>query len=345
MKENNMTNQYKVALYQEKKEGGKVRCRLCPHNCLINEGKLGVCNARKNIGGTLYTLAYGNPCSLNIDPIEKKPLFHFYPGENILSLATAGCNFHCLNCQNWQISQASPEDFGQYRLEPEEIIRAALSYHTKMIAFTYTEPTIFYEYMYDISVLAHQNEIKTVIVSNGFINPEPLNDFCPLLDAANIDLKCFDDAVYKKLTSGGRLHPILSTLKTLKEHDIWLEITNLIIPTYNDDPQMIQNMCEWLVENGFAETPLHFSRFFPSYKLQHVPPTPQSALIKAKEIAEKAGIKYVYIGNMPHIQGENTFCPSCKQLLIARTGFSVAENNVVDGKCAFCGESIPGRWS
>lgn len=343
MKENNNANQYKIALYQEKEEGGKVRCRLCPHNCLISEGKAGVCHARKNIGGTLYTLAYNNPCSVSIDPVEKKPLFHFYPGENILSLATAGCNFHCLNCQNWQISQASPEDFEQYRFTPEEIVQAAMSYHTKMIAFTYTEPTIFYEYMYDIAVLAHQKGIKTVIVSNGFINPEPLHDLCPFLDAANIDLKCFNDDVYRKLTTGS-LHPILSTLKTLKDNDIWLEITNLIIPTYNDDRQMIRNMCEWLAENGFAETPLHFSRFFPAYKLQHLPPTPESALIEAKEIAEKAGIKYVYIGNMPHLNGENTYCPACNELLIARRGFSVTENNIVDGKCAFCGESIPGRW-
>lgn len=343
MRNSDLKSAYKLAQYQDKKADGSVRCKLCPHVCLLRDGEIGLCRVRQNMSGTLYTLTYGKPCSVSIDPIEKKPLFHFYPGHDILSLATAGCNFQCLNCQNWQISQASPDDIGNYRLSPENIIDTALSHNVRFIAFTYTEPTVFYEYMYDIAFLAHENGLKTVMVSNGYINRQPLLDLIPYLDAANIDLKCFDNAAYRKLT-GGSLYPVLETLKTLKANNVWLEITNLLIPGFNDDEKMIREMCKWLVDNDFSNTPLHVSRFFPTYNLNGTPPTPEKRLFRAKEIAEDAGLKYVYIGNMAHTNGENTFCPSCNNLLVERKGFRITKKRIAEGKCNLCGEKIAGNW-
>lgn len=343
MKQIDLGKWSRPARYHEKLPDYVVRCHVCPHNCIIHEGRSGICFTRVNSQGDLYTIAYGNPCSLAVDPIEKKPLFHFFPGAKIYSLATAGCNFRCLNCQNWQISQSSPEELDHYDLMPEEVVEQAIHHDTRMIAFTYTEPTVFYEYMYDTAKVAHEKGLKTVIVSNGYINEQPLLDLCPYLDAANIDLKCFDDKIYQKL-DGGRLQPVLDTLKTLKEKGVWLEITNLLVPTYTDNPEMIQAMCDWLVANNFADTPLHFSRFFPTYKLEHLPPTSESILLQAKEIALKAGVKYIYIGNIPSLNGENTQCPNCKRMVVERIGYSVTNNFIHGGKCVFCGESIAGEW-
>jgi len=339
----NLGKWHKRSLYQEKAEENSACCHICPHNCLIHEGGMGICKTRVNKGGVLYSISYGNPCSISIDPIEKKPLFHFFPGERIYSLATAGCNFRCLNCQNWQISQTSPQELEHYDLMPEEVVEQAIVHNTKLIAFTYTEPTVFYEYMYDTAKIAHEKGLKTVFISNGYINQQPLIDLCPYIDAANIDLKCFDDAIYRKL-DGGRLQPVLDTLKTLKEKNVWLEITNLLVPTYTDNTEMIEKMCHWLVENGFTETPLHFSRFFPDYKLTNLPPTSESLLIQAKSIAIKAGLKFVYIGNIPSINGEDTHCPACKQTIIERNYFTVTRNSINKGKCNFCGEPIAGIW-
>lgn len=337
------SNWIRPALYQQPLENGMVKCLLCPHQCVLHEGKTGLCHTRQNINGVLYTLAYGNPCSANLDPIEKKPLFHFLPGSKIFSVATAGCNFKCLNCQNWEISQNSPQELSHYDFLPEAVVELASNRHIASIAFTYTEPTVFYEYVYDTAKLAHQKNMKTVIVSNGYINEKPLLDLCPFLDAANIDLKCFDDRLYRKLT-GGSLEPILKTLKTLKAQGVWLEITNLIVPTYSDSLEMIETMCKWLVDNGFEDTPLHFSRFFPANQLPDLSPTPIKTLLTAREIAQTAGIKYVYVGNVPTLGYENTFCPSCKKLLIERTGFTVNKNFINEGKCMFCRTDIPGVW-
>ncbi|WP_321439027.1 AmmeMemoRadiSam system radical SAM enzyme [uncultured Bacteroides sp.] len=339
----NLGKWHKLSAYQEKMEGNKVRCHICPHNCLVNEGGIGICKTRVNKRGVLYSLAYGNPCSIGIDPIEKKPLFHFLPGERIYSLATAGCNFRCLNCQNWQISQSSPNELDHYDLPPEEVVKSAIAHNTQLIAFTYTEPTVFYEYVYDTAQIAHEEGLRTVFISNGFINKQPLLDLCPYLDAANIDLKCFDDAIYREL-DGGRLQPVLDTLKTMKEKGVWLEITNLLVPGYTDNPKMIEAMCNWLIENGFSDTPLHFSRFFPAYKLANMPPTQESILIEAKNIAEKAGIKYVYVGNIPSLHDENTYCSHCKRMIIERNGFNVERNHIQEGKCEFCKEPIAGVW-
>ena len=333
----------RLALFQEGLPDKLVRCNLCPHYCLIHKDKAGKCKVRVNYGGELYTNTYGNPCSISIDPIEKKPLFHFFPWKKIYSLTTVGCNFRCLNCQNWQISQASPNEVDHADYMPDEIVKLALRQGSDMIAFTYTEPTVFYEYVFDTAKAARAEGMKTVFISNGFINPEPLLELCPYLNAANIDLKGFSDEVYRHL-AGGRLQPVLDTLKLLKDNGVWLEITNLIVPGYSDSPEMIKAMCEWLVGNGFASTPLHFSRFFPIYKLQDLLPTDKSVLILAKEIALTSGMKYVYIGNLPGLHEENTYCPSCKQLLVERVGFVVSKNLIHKGKCSFCNEVIDGIW-
>lgn len=337
------SNLIRPSLYQQPLENGAVKCLLCPHQCVLYEEKTGLCHTRQNRNGVLYTLAYGNPCSLNVDPIEKKPLFHFLPGSKILSLATAGCNFKCLNCQNWEITQSSPQKLRAYDLPPEAVVELAGENNIPSIAFTYTEPTVFYEYVLDTAKLAHEKNIKTVIVSNGYINEKPLLDLCHFLNAANIDLKCFDTHLYRKLT-GGSLEPVLKTLKTLKEQGVWLEITNLIIPTYSDSTEMVTSMCKWLMDNGFEDTPLHFSRFFPAHQLPNLPPTPIKTLLAAREIAQTAGMKYVYVGNVPTLGYENTVCPSCQKLLIERTGFTVKKNFINDGKCAFCHADIPGDW-
>lgn len=275
-----------------------MECLLCPHFCVLKEGQTGICRTRENDGGTLYSNAYGNLCSVAVDPIEKKPLYHFLPGSRILSISTAGCNLRCLNCQNWSISQKNPTEVTAYELSPEAIVELALKEGTESIGFTYTEPTVFFEYMLETAKLARQKGVKTVMVSNGYINPEPLKELCAYLDAANIDLKVFDDATYKKLT-GAKLKPVLDTLRILKSEYVWLEITNLLVPGYSDDPIRIQEMCNWLVIHGFSDTPLHFSRFFPNFKLPETKPTPVELVHQACEIAKNSGIRLVYAGNMP----------------------------------------------
>jgi pyruvate formate lyase activating enzyme len=332
-----------LARYQESLRHAVVVCRICPHNCRISDGKYGLCKARINREGKLYCTTYGNPCSMAVDPIEKKPLFHFYPGARIFSVATSGCNFRCLNCQNWHISQANPQDINQYNMQPADLVEYALNQGMSMIAFTYTEPTVFYEYVYDTSEIAHRKGLKTVLISNGYINREPLLALCPLIDAANIDLKCFDDVVYRKLT-GGRLQSVLDTLITLRSEGVWLEITNLIIPTLTDNPETITEMCNWLVANGFDDTPLHFSRFFPTYKLSDLMPTPADTLISACEIAVKAGMMHVYTGNLHTMQGDNTHCTHCNQLLVERQNYHVVQNNIHGSRCSFCGQSVAGVW-
>jgi len=332
-----------VAKYQKALEGQRVECLLCPHFCVLKEGQTGICRTRENVGGTLYSNAYGNPCSVAVDPIEKKPLFHFLPGSRILSIATAGCNLRCLNCQNWSISQGSPSEVSAYELSPEVLIELALKEGTESIAFTYTEPTVFFEYMLDTAKLAKQNGLKTVLISNGYINTEPLKELCKYMDAANIDLKVFDEDIYKKLT-GAKLQPVLETLKTLKAESVWLEITNLLVPGFSDEPVKIQELCNWLVINGFSDVPLHFSRFSPSFKLPQTVPTPPENLTRAYEIAKNAGIQFVYTGNLPGTSGENTQCPTCKKTLIERDGYRILSHALDGNRCSYCGTEIPGRW-
>lgn len=324
--------------------GDEVRCGLCPHNCLLSEGHIGLCRTRKNIRGKLYTLAYGNPCAINIDPIEKKPLYHFLPGSEAFSIATAGCNFTCLNCQNYHISQKSPVDIITTNVSPETIIKKCQDANCKAIAYTYTEPTVFYEYMYDIAQLAHEEGIRNVMISNGYINPGPLKKLIPLLDAVNIDLKAMDEEVYKNL-NGGSLKPVLHTLKILKDMGVWIEITNLLVPGYSTHPDLMQQMCKWLVINGFSEYPLHFSRFFPTYRLKHLSSTPIATLKLARDIALQTGLKYVYLGNISESEHSNTYCPKCKKLLIERMGYLVRQMHIIDGKCPNCAHPIAGVWN
>lgn len=340
-----MQNEEQLAKYWENINDITVRCLLCPNYCVIQDGQVGICKDRKNIDGKLYSLSYGRIVALNIDPIEKKPLYHFLPMSTILSFGTAGCNFSCKNCQNWDIAQASPLSVKSYNYTPEQLVKTALAQNIPSIAFTYNEPTVFYEFMYETALLAKNNGLKTVLVSNGYINPQPLADLIPYLDAANIDLKSFDDNIYLRL-NGGRLKPVLNTLKTLKENGVWIEITNLIVPTYTDDLNMIENMIKWLVDNGFADVPLHFSRFFPAYKLSNLPPTPVETIIAAVKIARDNGMKYVYTGNVLDVNNNSTFCPQCNSMLIKRQGYHtsiIGLNN--EGKCTKCGYNISGVWS
>jgi len=320
-----------------------VKCTLCPNACIIKPNATGICKTRVTYKDELYAINYGNPCSINTDPIEKKPLYHFLPQTTALSMATAGCNFTCMNCQNWQISQVSPFDTENFDLMPKDIIAYAKKNNCQSIAFTYTEPITFYEYVYDTSVLAHENGLKTVFISNGSINETPLRALCKHIDAANINLKSFSEDIYRKL-NGGMLKTVMNSLKVFKEEGVWLEITNLVIPNWTDDMDMIKRMCDWLYSSGLQDCPLHFSRFFPMYKLTQEPSTPVETLNKAREIALNAGIKYVYIGNVPGTSFDDTYCPKCKKVLVQRKGYTQLSNHISNGKCGYCGETIHGVW-
>ncbi|HTY59163.1 MAG TPA: AmmeMemoRadiSam system radical SAM enzyme [Bacteroidota bacterium] len=333
----------KEALFYKATPSG-LQCLKCPHACLLGEGETGRCRNRVNIRGKLYTTAYGNPCAVHIDPIEKKPLFHFLPSSQAFSVAEAGCNLRCLNCQNWEISQVTPGETRNADLMPEKAVEECARAGCDSIAYTYSEPVTFYEYAFDTAALARGKKIRNILKSSGYINEAPLRQLCKVLDAANIDLKSFDDEVYFKLNSA-HLAPVLRTLKILREEGVWLEITNLVIPAWTDDMEMIRKMTGWLCENGFADAPLHFSRFTPLYRLTQLPPTPVSVLEKARAIAMNAGLRYVYIGNVPGHDAENTYCPRCGKLVMERRGFSVLKNEIRSGKCRFCGEKIPGVWT
>ncbi len=333
----------KEAYFYEKTPRG-VLCQICPNECTLKLDELSDCRNRVNKDGKLYTIAYGNPCAVHVDPIEKKPLYHFLPTSRAFSIATAGCNLACMNCQNWTISQASPRETRNHDLMPPAVVDQCLSFNCKSIAYTYSEPITFYEYTVDTAKLAREKGIKNVIVSAGYINEEPLRHMCKYIDAANIDLKSFRDSIYLKLNAG-KLEPVLNTLKILKEEKIWLEITNLVVPEWTDDFDMIRDMCKWLVDNDLGSCPLHFSRFQPMYKLTKLPATPLSTLERARDIALEEGVQFVYIGNVPGTGAESTYCPSCHKKLIDRRGFRILENNVTDGKCKFCGQIIPGVWS
>ncbi len=336
--------QLKTALYWSSAGSGKVQCWLCPRQCLIPRGGRGFCRARKNIQGKLYCLTYGQPVAIHLDPIEKKPFFHVYPGTRSFSIASAGCNLRCKFCQNWEISQLDPESVKVDFVLPEEIVRQAKLSGARTIAFTYTEPTVFYEYMLDVAKLATIEGIPCVMHSAGFINPEPLRQLAPYLTAADIDLKGFSEKYYSSFCEGS-LKNVLESLKILKEKGVWLEVTNLIIPSANDSDQDIRSLCSWVKDNLGPDTPLHFSRFFPMYKLADLSPTPLKTLLKAGQIARDAGLHYVYVGNIQEDAGEDTFCAVCGKLLIKRAGYTVLEDNIVEGKCKYCGAKIPGVWN
>jgi pyruvate formate lyase activating enzyme len=332
----------KEALYY-RSAGSQVTCAKCPNGCILEPGESGLCRNRVNDGGKLYAVGYGKPCAVHIDPVEKKPFFHFLPTTKAFSVAIAGCNLRCLNCQNWEISQVSPDETSNYDLMPHRAVEECLASRSASIAYTYSEPTTFYEYVLDTGALARKRKIKNLLKSNGYINEEPLRRLCKVLDAANIDLKSFDDATYRKLSSA-TLEPVLRTLNVLREEGVWLEITNLVIPGWTDDLAMIRRMCQWLVANGLSGPPLHFSRFSPLFKLTHLPATPVSVLEKARAIALESGVKYAYVGNVPGHEFEHTYCHGCGKRVIERRGYTVGENRLVSGKCGYCGVTVPGVW-
>ncbi|MEO0079683.1 MAG: AmmeMemoRadiSam system radical SAM enzyme [candidate division WOR-3 bacterium] len=320
-----------------------VQCDLCPRRCVIAQGKRGFCGVRENRDGRLYSLVYGHPCSMGYEPIEKAPFFHFLPGRMRITLATVGCNQRCKYCQNWEISQARPEEVPTPEVSPQAVVDTALKYQVPIICFTYTEPVVFYEYMCDIARLARQKGIKTCVVSGGYVNPEPLKQLCRLVDAIKIDLKGFTKEFYQEVC-GSTLEPVLEACRIVVQSGTHLELVNLVVPFFNDDSATIQKMCRWVRDSLGATVPIHFTQFHPDYRLRTSPLTPVATLERAIRIARREGLKFVYIGNVPGHRDENTFCPGCGRSLIRRQGYTVLENNLKDGKCRFCGQPIPGVW-
>jgi pyruvate formate lyase activating enzyme len=332
----------KEARLYEKLSDDRVRCHLCAHRCTIADGKKGTCQVRENRGGTLYTLVYGRTIARHVDPVEKKPLSHFYSGTTAYSIATPGCNFHCRWCQNWEISQMVREQhiiMGE-EASPEQVVAAAQRAGCRSIAYTYTEPTIFFEYAYDIACLAHEAGLANIYVTNGYMTEEMLETFHPCLDAANVDLKAFRDETYRKYV-GARLQPVLDSLKVMQRLGIWLEVTTLVIPGINDDPAELRDAASFVAQELGVETPWHISRFFPAYEMADFPPTPVSTLQRAREIGLEAGLKYVYVGNVPDDGSQDTTCPGCGRVLIRRDGFAIT-NRIRDGRCPDCGAPIAG---
>jgi pyruvate formate lyase activating enzyme len=318
----------------------KVQCTLCSHNCEIDVEMLGICRVRKNEDGKLYTLIYGSCSSMAADPIEKKPLYHFYPGTNVFSLGTVGCNFKCKHCQNSSISAAMPDYSHLRNIMPEQTIELAREQICQGIAWTYNEPTIWHEFSFDSAKLAKKAGLYTVYVSNGYINEDPLREISPFLDAINVDVKAFDDDFYKKVCKA-RLDPVLKTCELARELSIHLEVTYLVIPGYNDSVDEVRQFCRWVVDKLGSSTPVHFSRFHPDYRMTDVPMTPIETMLKIYDIAKETGIFYPYLGNVPLGEYENTICPNCGNICIERCGYSVTLNGIEDGKCAKCGTSIP----
>lgn len=332
------------AMFYQKLGNKEVQCRLCFRECFIPEGKRGFCRNRENRAGILYNIVHSRPSAVHLDPIEKEPQLHMLPGTAILCLGTAGCNFRCRHCHNWQLSQRPIEEMDYvYNLPPEEVVRLAQEKNAPTISFTYNDPISFYEYVYDIAKLAKAKGLRILWHSNGTLNPEPLRELLKYTDAVTIDLKGFTEEFYRKASSA-ELKPVLESLKIIKQQGVWLEIVNLVIPTLNDRPEDIKRMCIWIRENLGPEVPLHFSRFAPSYKLTDLPPTPIKTLEQAHTIAREVGLDYVTVGNVPGHKYNSTFCPQCRNLLIERTHFSVLSNNIEEGKCKSCGHKIPGIW-
>lgn len=319
-----------------------LQCNLCPKACLIEPGQSGECRIRVNIDDRLVATTYGYPCAVHIDPVEKKPMFHFLPGTGILSVATAGCNLHCKNCQNWEISQGNPENVPARELPPERVALLAKEQGCLSVAYTYTEPLVFYEYTLDCSMRAREAGLRNVIVTAGYLNEEPLKKLYPYIDAAQIDIKFMSDQFYREICDAS-LGPVLQACVLAREAGVFVEITNLVIPTLNDSDEDFRKLARWIAANLGAETPLHFSRFFPQYQMKHLPPTPAETLERAKAVALDEGLCHIYIGNLSLPDSENTYCPSCGRLLIERRGFTVLKNTLTDGKCS-CGKDIVGIW-
>lgn len=336
----------KIARYWTPFKDQKVRCNLCRHRCLVYPSQPGLCQVRVNVDGSLYTLVYAKAIALHVDPIEKKPLFHFLPGTGALSIATVGCNFRCANCQNHDISQFRYEGVnmvpGEY-IPPEEVVKMAVRTDSRVIAYTYTEPTIFWEYVIDTAKLAREKGIKNILVTNGYITEEALMDGSGLIDAANVDFKSMRKDFYTKVVKA-RLDKFLDGLRAFRKHVPWLEVTTLIIPGLNDSEEELRDIARFIVHELGPHVPWHISRFFPHYKLTYLPPTPKKTITRAVEIGFEEGLRFVYAGNIPGSPFETTYCPRCHTPLIRRMGYEILENNISQGRCPACGERIEGVW-
>ncbi len=322
----------------------RVRCELCPKRCELAAGERATCRVRGNRDGEGYTLAYGNPVLLQEDPVERKPFFHVMPGSRALSVATAGCNLACKFCEAWDITQVFPEEVHAYDMPPERVVAHARAANVRAISYAFGEPVVFYEYMAAVAALAKEAGLKNLMHTAGYIQPKPLKELSGKLDAVNVDLKSFDPAFYRDVV-GGELEPVLGTLKLLRGAGVHIEITNIVIPTLNDDMGKISQMCQWIANELGTGVPLHFARFYPLYKLSNLPQTPVSTLDKARRTALDAGLKFVYVARVSGHEGENTFCPSCGKTVIKRVGFVIDEMHLENGKCIYCGADIPGRWA
>lgn len=321
-----------------------VKCLLCAQGCVIASGQRGKCRARMNVDGELRSLVYGRPISIHVDPIEKKPLYHYLPGAAALSLATAGCPLRCKFCQNWQISQASPEDHAASFASPVKIVDAAKARRAPVIAFTYNEPTVFTEYLTDIARIAEKQGVRSVLISCGFMNEAPLAEMCKALGAIKIDLKGYSDHFYRT-ACGGELRPVLRSIKQVSGSRAHLEIVNLVVPTLNDSDRMLRDLVAWILGEVGPDVPVHFTRFHPDYQLLNLPPTPVATLERARDIARDKGMHYPYVGNVPGHPGNHTYCPNCKRVVVRRQGFFVTEMNIESGRCKFCGRKIAGVWA
>jgi pyruvate formate lyase activating enzyme len=320
-----------------------IKCLLCAQGCIIKENERGKCRARINLNGNLKSLVYGRPISIHVDPIEKKPFYHFLPGREAYSLATSGCPFSCQFCQNWELSQSKPEDVQVEYIPPEKIAASAQSQKVPVIAFTYNEPTVFTEYLTDIARLAKKKNIRSVIISCGFMNEEPLKEMCNVLDAIKIDLKGFSEDFYHKVCSA-ELKPVLRSIKQVAKGKRHLEIVNLVVPTLNDSDKMLNELANWVIGEVGPDVPIHFTRFHPDYKMLNLPPTPISTLERARDIAMSKGIHYAFVGNVPGHEGNHTYCPKCKKIVVKRSGMFTSEIHLKNGKCEYCGYTIAGVW-
>lgn len=317
-----------------------IKCVLCPRECVIAPGDLGYCKGRKNRDGKLYTINYGRTTSANPDPIEKKPLYHFYPGSRAFSMSTAGCNFECRHCQNWTISQSSVDEIDTAEITPEEAVERAKRSNCQGIAYTYGEPVIWFEYALDTAGLAQEEGLYNVFVTNGYMNLDAWGELEPYLDGMNVDLKAFSDEFYRDVCGVPSVEPVLETCEWAVDNGVHLELTNLLIPEENDDPEQIREMCRWIVNELSPKVPIHFSRFHPMYRMMDKPSTPIATLERALEIAEEEGLEHVYVGNVPGHKADNTYCPDCGELLIARSGFSISEYNLEGNHCPNCDAEI-----
>lgn len=331
------------AMFWEKTPAGLIKCTLCPTFCTLKPYERGRCRVRFSLENRLVTVVYGKPCSAAIDPIEKKPVFHLIPGSTAFSIATAGCLLGCRYCQNWQISQKNPEELDSIDMPPEKVVAAALENGCKSIAYTYTEPTIFFEYMYDTAILAKKHSLRNVVVSCGYINPEPLATLVPYLDVMKVDLKGFTERFYQSVC-GGSLEPVLTTLKNLSRKKILIDIVTLVVPTLNDDPATMKEMFTWLFTALGPDISLFLSRFHPTFQLKNLPPTPIPLMESLRQDALNAGLRYVYLGNVPGSDGENTCCPQCHKIVVGRQGYQITEMHLKSGACEYCGHAIPGIW-